>query len=200
MPKRFFKKLAPHPDTLKKNKYLGWLGTTLHHPWLWHFNRHSVAGAFAVGLFCMWIPFPPQTLIAAVIAIAIRVNLPLSVLLVYVTNPLTIPPMFYLAYKLGAWLLDAAIYDIQFSVSLEWLHDTALLIWQPLLLGCSIFAIISSILGYYGIHLFWRLHILQRIRDRRALRRQHQQRRQQLEDAFSGKLQKTGEADHLDPP
>lgn len=148
----------------------------------------------------MWIPFPPQTLIAAIIAIIIRVNLPLSVLLIYITNPVTIPPMFYLAYKFGAWALDAPVHQIQFAMTLEWVHETAILIWQPLLLGCTVFAIISAVLGYYGIHLFWRLHIVQKINDRRELRRQKRylKRQKQLEEAFTKKLKDTQDADRED--
>ena len=132
---------------------------------------------------------------AALVAAIIRVNLPLSVLLIYITNPVTIPPMFYLAYKFGAWLLGETVHTISFSLSVEWLRETAILIWQPLLLGCTIFAIVSAIVGYYGVHLFWRLRIMQRINDRREQHRQkrHQKRQKQLEEAFTKKLQKTQE-------
>lgn len=178
MPKRLFKKLAPDPDKIKASKSLAWLGTALHHPWLWHFNRHSVAGAFAIGMFCMWIPFPPQTLMAAAAAIFIRVNLPISVALVYVTNPVTIPPLFYLAYQLGAWLLGENIQEIDFALTTEWFQSTFMNIWPPMMLGCMIFAVISAFLGYYGIQLFWRMHIVQQIKDRREKRRQ--KRKKQL--------------------
>ncbi|MGB0848981.1 MAG: DUF2062 domain-containing protein, partial [Thiolinea sp.] len=100
------------------------MGSALHDPRLWHFNRHNIAGACALGLFCMWIPFPPQTVMAAIAAIFIRVNLPLSVALVYVTNPITIPPMFYGAYKLGAVILGEKVQAIEFSLSVDWLQST----------------------------------------------------------------------------
>ena len=171
MPKQFFKRLTPHPDKIKKNRWLSWLGSALHDPRLWHFNRHNIAGACAIGLFCMWIPFPPQTVIAAVAAIIIRVNLPLSVALIYITNPITIPPMFYAAYKLGAIILGEPVQSVEFSLSVEWLQTTLELIWQPLLLGCLIVAVLSALIGYYGTHLLWRLHIVQRLKARRACRK-----------------------------
>lgn len=170
MPKQFFKRLAPHPDKIQKNRWLSWLGSALHDPRLWHFNRHNVAGACALGLFCMWIPFPPQTVMAAIVAIFMRVNLPLSVVLVYVTNPVTIPPMFYAAYKLGATLLGVEVQTVEFSMTLDWFTTTMSLIWQPLLLGLLFVATLSALIGYYGVHFLWRLHILQRLKDRRLRR------------------------------
>jgi len=55
----------------------------------------------AVGLFCAFVPLPIQMLLAAAAAIIFRVNLPISVGLVWITNPVTIPPMFYFCYKVG---------------------------------------------------------------------------------------------------
>ena len=51
----------------------------LHHPNLWHLNRHSVAGGVAVGLFTGLIPGPVQMLFAAIFAVVFRVNLPVAV-------------------------------------------------------------------------------------------------------------------------
>jgi uncharacterized protein len=48
----------------------------------------------------MYMPPIGQMFMAAAAAIVLRVNLPISVALVWITNPLTIPPMFYFAYLL----------------------------------------------------------------------------------------------------
>ena len=101
MPKRLIKKYMPDPEKLKQQKSLQFLGDRLHEPNLWHLNRRSVSLAFAVGLFAAWIPTPGQMAIAAAAAFYFRANLPISVALVWVTNPLTMPPMFYFAYIVG---------------------------------------------------------------------------------------------------
>lgn len=167
MPKRLFKKFSPHPDTITQNKYMRYLGSSLFLPALWHFNRHSVAKAFAIGLACMWIPFPGQSIIAAALAIFFRANIPMSVALVFVTNPVTGPPMFYGAYVIGARLLDQPQIP-HFEMNIEWLEQTLGQIWEPMVVGCLVVALISALIGYYGIQAFWRFHVNQRLRERRS--------------------------------
>lgn len=188
MLKQFFKKYSPNPDKIKDNQCLAWLGGALHLPCLWHFNRRSVALAFGIGLFCMWIPFPFQTLIAAVLAVVLRANLPLAVALVFISNPITIPPMFYSAYELGAFILNHEVQTVKFELSIDWLKTTLGHIWQPLLVGCSTLAIISGLIGYYGIQLLWRVHLLQRIEARR-LKRQGKTPSKQNKDNAKDKTQ-----------
>ncbi|MFM2320420.1 MAG: hypothetical protein RLZZ215_3041 [Pseudomonadota bacterium] len=167
MPKHLFKKFSPHPDTITQNKYLRCLGNSLFLPALWHFNRHSVARAFAIGLACMWIPFPGQSLIATALAVLFRANIPMSVALVFVTNPVTGPPMFYGAYVVGARLLNQPEIP-HFEMNIEWLEQTLGQIWEPMIVGCVVVALISALIGYYGIQIFWRFHIGQKVKERRG--------------------------------
>ena len=95
MPKKIIKRMMPDHQTIKENKYLKIFGNLLHNANLWHLNRHSVAKAFAVGLFFAFIPVPFQMVLAAGLAIIVHANLPLSIALVWITNPLTMPFIFY---------------------------------------------------------------------------------------------------------
>ncbi len=171
MPKAFFKKYSPNPKQLKKNKALNILGGHLYRESLWHLNRHSVAKAFAIGLFCTWLPFPFQTVIAASLAVYFCAHIPLSVALVFVTNPITIPPMFYFAYWLGNKILLREVGDFNLELSWEWFTTGLLQVWQPLLFGSLILGIISSVLGYITIQLLWRYNIKRRWAERKARRR-----------------------------
>ena len=105
---------------------------------------------------------PFQMVLAAGGAILVHANLPISVVLVWLTNPITMPPMFYGAYKLGAWVMNTPEQDFQFELSLEWLTSGMAAIWQPFLLGCAILGVICSVLGYFGIKLAWRWIVIRK--------------------------------------
>ena len=94
MPRRIFKRYMPDPERIRGDKSLRFLGKLIHEPNLWHLNRRSVARAMAVGLFAAFIPLPMQMLLAASLAIPVRGNLPISIGLVWLTNPITMPPVF----------------------------------------------------------------------------------------------------------
>ena len=168
--KKFFKRSLPHVSDIKSHPKLQFFGELLHDPNLWHLNRRSLAGGTAVGLFIAFVPIPMQMLLAATLAIWFRVNLPLSVSLVWVTNPITIPPMFYFAYKLGAVLLCIPAQQLEFRLSQEWLLNSLGNFWQPLLLGCFILGTLSALAGYLVINLLWRLQVSRLWQSRREKR------------------------------
>jgi uncharacterized protein (DUF2062 family) len=155
MPRKFFKRFMPTHTQVRDHKHLKVFGEVLYEPNLWHINRRSMAGAFAVGLFCAWVPIPSQMVLAAAAAIIFRTNLPLSVVLVWISNPLTIPPMFYFAYLVGTWVIGQPPQDFEFQLSFDWLTSELTSSWKPFLIGCLILATGSSILGYFMVSRFW---------------------------------------------
>ncbi|NOZ52323.1 MAG: DUF2062 domain-containing protein [Gammaproteobacteria bacterium] len=176
MPRRYIKRYLPNHDKIRNYQHLRFLGPLLHDPNLLHLNRRSVSGAFAVGLFMAWVPIPFQMVLAAITAIFIRVNLPISVALVWISNPLTMPPLYYFAYKIGTWVLDENPQPIHFELSTTWLTQSLSAIWQPFLLGCLIAGIVSALFGVLTIRGLWRIHVIQNWRDRKTRRKRHKNR------------------------
>lgn len=166
-PKQLFERFMPDVDKVRDNKHLKLFGPTLLDPALWFLSRHSVAKAYLVGLICAFIPVPFQMVLAAAGAIWLRANLPISVALVWLTNPLTMPPMFYMAYKVGAWVSGAPEQEFSFELSMDWLMHGMANTWQPFLLGCGIIGVSAGIVGYCGIHLIWRAMVSWRWRSRK---------------------------------
>ena len=157
----------PSEQALKDNKLLQIFGKHILAPNLWHLNKRSVSGAFSVGLFCAFIPVPFQMILAAAAALIGKVNLPVSAALVWITNPFTMPPIFYFCYKVGTWVLDTPITDIEFTLSIDWLQNELAVIWQPFLLGCFITAVVAAIAGNIVVRIIWRYLVLQNWRKRK---------------------------------
>jgi uncharacterized protein (DUF2062 family) len=170
MPRRFFRRYIPSQERIRSDRHLRLFGSWLHDPNLWHLNRRSVSGAFFVGLFWAFMPVPSQMLAAAATAIAGRVNLPVSVALVWVTNPVTIPPAFYFAYLVGARLLGRAPRLVHFELTFDSLARNLGSIWEPLLLGCLICGLLFGALGYGLVRLLWRWQVVRQLRKRRHRR------------------------------
>ena len=167
MPKHLIKRFAPDHDSIRNHKQLRMFGRLLHDPNLWHLNRRSVSGAFAVGLFWAFIPVPIQMVLSAATAIPARVNLPISVALVWITNPLTIPPMFYFNYLVGTWILGTSSEQIEFELTVEYLTESMASIWQPLYLGSLVCGLIAAAVGYFSMRGLWRLYVVRHLRKRR---------------------------------
>lgn len=159
MPKKFIKRLMPDHQTIKNNKHLQIFGDLLHNPNLWHLNRHSIAKAFAVGLFFAFIPVPFQMVLAAGMAIIVHSNLPLSIALVWITNPLTMPAIFYFCYLVGTWIIGGTEQAFVFEASWQWVVDSLSTIGPAFLVGCGALAVFFSVLGYFFIHLLWRYNV-----------------------------------------
>lgn len=156
MPKKFIKRYLPTPEKVRAMKSLRFLGDILHEPNLWHINRHSVARGFLIGIFLCFIPIPFQMILAAFFAIWFNANLPLSVVLCWISNPITMPPLFYFNYKVGALILNRPVLDIDFQLSWSWLGSRLVDIGIPLYLGSLIVATASGWSAYLIIQFLWR--------------------------------------------
>ena len=115
--------------------------------------------AFFVGLFVAFMPIPGQMILAALLAVLFSCNLPLSVGLVWITNPVTMPAIFYMAYKVGAMLIDVPVQDVEFELSFYWLTHSLLAIWKPFLLGCLVSGLFFGSLGYFVLSMLWRWRV-----------------------------------------
>jgi len=99
MPKKLLKRFFPSQEFIQKHPSLSFLGPVLQDPNLFHLNRYSVSMAFLVGMFLAFFPAPGQMVLAGFVAFWLRCNLPIAIALVWITNPITIPPS-YAAIKL----------------------------------------------------------------------------------------------------
>jgi len=179
----WIKNKLPEPANLRKSLHRrlgnadgkatgvrGWIRNTLAQPMVWHLNRRSVAGGVAVGLFVSWVPLPLQMLVAAVLAAILRVHVPVSVVMVWFTNPLTVGPLLYAAWRSGSMILGKTGLAEPLSFSTHSLLTNAGHAWPMLLTGMLFCASVSAVLGFSATLLIWRIHAIRRWRARRARR------------------------------
>lgn len=165
--RKLYKRYIPERQHFHDHQYFRHLGNWLHDPNLWHLNRRSAANAVAIGLFISFIPLPGQIILAAIAAVIARVNLPLTVTSVFLTNPVTMGPLMIIAYKVGASILNEPAHVTHFELTYQWLSETLVLIWKPLVLGCFILGVFVAAIGHVLVRLLWRLHLIRRLKRRR---------------------------------
>jgi uncharacterized protein len=130
-----------------------------------------------VGLFvAIIIPFM-HTVIAALLAIPTRANVAVAAVVTLVVNPLTIGPMYYAAYHIGAWELhhDGQIVDSDAAVQLSgelsrllfWVHHAS----GAIAVGILTMAVVAAALGYLAASFAWASWSRSRWRQRRQAKR-----------------------------
>lgn len=103
--KYWFSKYIPTHQSVKDNPYLSFMGSKLHNPALWHWNRKRVATGMALGVFFGFLVPVAQMPISVLAAVALRANIPMALASTFIANPVTFAPVYYGAYSFGGWIL-----------------------------------------------------------------------------------------------
>lgn len=177
--RKTIKRFLPDHDSVHNSRWLRPFANSLLHPRLWHLNRHSAAGGIALGLFCGLIPGPFQALAAAAGCVVLRVNLPLAVVTTLYSNPITIVPLYLLAYGIGSRVMGQngsgfvsppEMGELDFVEWIGAITDWMLGLGKPLALGLILLAAVFSLLGYIGVKAAWRMWLIRTWHARRARR------------------------------
>ena len=168
MPRQFFKRWMLKPEWFEKNRNFRWLGKTLGQPYLWHLSRASVSRAFLIGMFWMVIPMPFQSVPAAVCAVRFRANLGLSVVLCWISNPITMAPFLYGTYRLGEWILGTGASGEEMHATTEWVMSHLKEIWAPLYVGSLVTGVVLAGVSYIVVRGIWRLSVSRRWSQRKS--------------------------------
>ena len=166
MSRKFFRQIGPSREFIQNHKSLSLIAHLLQDENLFKLNRSSVSRAFAIGLAVAMTPVYGHMLMAAILAIWLRANLTLSVIMVWVSNPLTFPLILFAEYWLGAQILGVEEKINLASIDYHEWKTLLFEVWKPILIGSILLSVISAIIGYLVIQLLWFLDVNRRWRKR----------------------------------
>lgn len=168
MPRRVFKALSRQRHRWQKRWFMRPFQLLLDHPVYWSLNRRNVTRAFALGLFLSFVPLPVHLVLAAALALVLRLNIPAAVLGTLVANPLTVVPMYVLAYWVGCHLLGIHERPFAFQLTWDWLTNQLLPVWKPFLLGCLVMGTVTALVGYIVLGGIWHLSLVLKYHERKT--------------------------------
>lgn len=114
-------------------------------PYLWSFRRAHIIPALYVGSVLSIIPlYGIQLPLAFVAALLLRGNLTVMAGIQFVSNPLTVAPIYYANYVVGAWLIDVT------GIGMG--HDTVATKINAMFIGGTIIGLGMAV----AIDLLWR--------------------------------------------
>ncbi len=145
-------------------------------PWLERqdvlsFTREPLARGVAIGMLCGLIPGPLQILGSMGMCAWLRGNVIAAALATAYTNPLTIVPLYWLAFQIGALLLPGQHVMPPFMMPqgsfTQWfagMGDWMTALGWPLLLGLPMLAIWLALNAYALVQIFFLTPVIRRAR------------------------------------
>ncbi|MGB6328798.1 MAG: DUF2062 domain-containing protein [Halarcobacter sp.] len=152
MPRKQLKKILPTHEKIREQKVLKLFGKFLDKKSIWSLSRKKVVAGVLIGIFVASLPMPLQMALASILAIIFNANLPISFILIFISNPLTMPPIFYLEYAIGNIILrPETIIEFNFDSMYENFDQIAISLWT----GALVLGIFASIICAFSVNFLW---------------------------------------------
>ncbi|AEA33909.1 DUF2062 domain-containing protein [Hippea maritima] len=112
----------------------------------------KIAASFAVGVFISISPFFGfHTILAVTLSILFKLNKVATITGSWINNPWTTPAVYYLDYKIGAFILnDSSRFNLRPFSFEHYLHDGKNAFWD-IFVGSIAFGMVVSIVSYFLI-------------------------------------------------
>ncbi len=120
-------------------------------------SRKMIAKAVFIGLFIAFIPMPMQMVAVLGVMPFTKFNVPVALAMCWISNPFTMPPIYYMEYLTGSFILGIDVTPVEMSI--EWFSENLKNIFIPLYVGTAFYSITVASLGYYLVNHFWRSSI-----------------------------------------
>ncbi len=117
-------------------------------------NRKSISKGIFWGLLIGFIPMPFQMLAVLALTPFMKFNVPIAISMVWLSNPITMPFMYYMEYQTGNFLLGKPpLPDVE--LTLDWFSKHWDDIIVPLYVGTIPYSLFVSGIVALGINWCW---------------------------------------------
>lgn len=116
-------------------------------------NRKMITRAILIGVFIAFIPMPMQMVAVMLFIPFIKFNVPLGLAMCWITNPFSMPIIYYIEYLTGSFILNIPIEKV--DITIEWFSNNISNIFIPLYFGALFYSILLSISGYFLVNFIW---------------------------------------------
>jgi uncharacterized protein (DUF2062 family) len=117
-------------------------------------SRKMISRGVLIGLFIAFIPMPMQMAAVLLFVPFVRFNVPVALAMCWLSNPITMPPMYYMEYLTGSYLLGIEPEPVE--MTLEWFKENLDAIFIPLYFGTAVYSIFGSLTAYFLVNLLWK--------------------------------------------
>ncbi|MCF6331496.1 MAG: DUF2062 domain-containing protein [Sulfurimonas sp.] len=117
-------------------------------------NRRTVSRAVFIGIFIAFIPMPMQMALVIAMMPFLKFNVPIALAMVWLSNPFTMPLMYYMEYITGSYFLGIEILDAEMTI--KWFTDNLDDIFVSLYIGTIFYSVVVASLGYWLVNYFWK--------------------------------------------
>jgi uncharacterized protein (DUF2062 family) len=120
-------------------------------------NRKMISRGVLIGLFIAFIPMPMQMAAVLLFMPFFRFNVPVALAMCWLSNPLTMPPMYYMEYLTGSFFLGSEVAPVE--LTLEWFSENIDDIFVPLYVGTIFYSVFGSLFAYFTVNYLWKLSV-----------------------------------------
>jgi len=121
-------------------------------------SRRMLIRGIVIGIFVALLPIPFQMLVILALMGFFRFNVLIGLVMCWITNPLTMPIIYYFEYKVGTFILGQESKELELTT--EWFLTNFDNILTPLFVGSFFIAISFSFLLFFLLHFLWFISVM----------------------------------------
>lgn len=152
MPKKIIKKMMPNRNGKVLSKFQKYLTKES-----FSYQRKPILRSFLIGTYISFLPIPFQMLVILFFSVPFKANVPIAMSLAWITNPITMPFIFFVEYKIGNFIINGVPL---FEFKETFLVSNIPKYFLETFVGGSILGVFASVISYIFVFYMWKGYII----------------------------------------